>query len=241
MKRKQLLASLLLGIALNPAYAYILNTGVAGKPDINHSALLTVTKEPPNIAYIKQQAIVYHDSGQYEKDIKTIANEATQYLAERLKKGDFNGKKPAVVFDIDETSLSNYNDMVKLNFGSTEEDIIWYENQGFDPAISPVLALYKYAKAHGVVVFFITGRQEDQLKPTEANLKKVGYANWDGLILRHGEFKRTSAVVYKTAMRKEIAEKGYDVIFTIGDQMSDLNGGYADKTFKVPNPYYLIP
>ena len=229
MKRKQLLASLLLSISLHPAYAYILDTGVAGKPDLHRDTLLTVTKEPPNIAYIKQQAIVYHDSGQYEKDIAIVASEAKKYLAERVRKGDFNGKKPAVVFDIDETSLSNYGDMVKLDFGSTEEDILKYENQGTDPVISPVLALYRFAKGNGVAVFFITGRYEDQLKPTEANLKEAGYANWDGLIFRHGELKHAPASVYKTAMRKDIIAKGYDIIFTIGDQMSDLNGGYAKR------------
>jgi hypothetical protein len=27
----------------------------------------------------------------------------------------------------------------------------------------------------------------------------------------------------------------------MGDQESDLSGGYAEKTFKLPNPVYFLP
>jgi hypothetical protein len=27
----------------------------------------------------------------------------------------------------------------------------------------------------------------------------------------------------------------------MGDQLSDLEGGYAERTFKLPNPFYWIP
>jgi hypothetical protein len=27
----------------------------------------------------------------------------------------------------------------------------------------------------------------------------------------------------------------------IGDQMSDLDGGFAERTYKLPNPFYFIP
>jgi len=27
----------------------------------------------------------------------------------------------------------------------------------------------------------------------------------------------------------------------MGDQESDLRGGYAEKTFKLPNPVYFLP
>ncbi len=34
---------------------------------------------------------------------------------------------------------------------------------------------------------------------------------------------------------------GYDIVANFGDQFSDLYGGYADRTFKVPNPMYYLP
>jgi hypothetical protein len=27
----------------------------------------------------------------------------------------------------------------------------------------------------------------------------------------------------------------------VGDQQSDLDGGFAEKAFRVPNPFYFIP
>ena len=46
---------------------------------------------------------------------------------------------------------------------------------------------------------------------------------------------------FKLAMRKKIHDMGYDVILNLGDQHSDLLGGYAENNIKLPNPFYLIP
>ncbi|UDY24041.1 HAD family acid phosphatase [Nocardioides sp. Kera G14] len=48
---------------------------------------------------------------------------------------------------------------------------------------------------------------------------------------------------YKSATRKHIEnDLHYDIVGNLGDQYSDLVGGFADKTYKVPNPtYYLWP
>jgi predicted secreted acid phosphatase len=198
-------------------------------------------KEPVNLAVIKHKLERYHDSGEYLHDISDVATKALRYLELRVERGDFKGKKPAIVLDIDETSLSNYPDMVRLDFGGTIEEIRQDEDKGTDEAIEPTLKLYRYAKAHHIAVFFITGRHEEERQVTEENLQKAGYLNHDGLILRSGDYKKAPASVYKTAMRNQLIEKGYDIILNMGDQQSDLRGGYADKTFKLPNPYYLIP
>ena len=46
---------------------------------------------------------------------------------------------------------------------------------------------------------------------------------------------------YKSLTRKYIESLGYDIVANFGDQYSDLNGGYADQTFKMPNPMYYLP
>lgn len=197
-------------------------------------------KEPMNLAIAKQQVVRYHDSGEYDKDIKAVINNAMRYLTIRLSRPFPANKKPAIILDIDETSLSNFADIQRLDFGGTIQEIRQDEDKGEDPAIKYTLKLYQFAKAHQIAVFFITGRLEEERNPTEANLKKAGYSDWNGLILRHGQYKTAPAAVYKTAMRKDITSQGYDIILNLGDQKSDLAGGYADKTFKLPNPYYLI-
>jgi hypothetical protein len=63
----------------------------------------------------------YHDSGAYGRDLSSVDGAAQTYLALRLRqakapKGErvkLTGK-PAIVLDIDETSLSNYDRAFKL-------------------------------------------------------------------------------------------------------------------------------
>jgi len=38
---------------------------------------------------------------------------------------------------------------------------------------------------------------------------------------------------------QKLAEAGYTIIATVGDQESDLEGGFAECRFKVPNPFLL--
>jgi len=48
-------------------------------------------------------------------------------------------------------------------------------------------------------------------------------------------------IQYKSGTRAYIESQGYDIVADIGDQFSDLLGGFADKTFKMPNPNYYLP
>jgi predicted secreted acid phosphatase len=48
-------------------------------------------------------------------------------------------------------------------------------------------------------------------------------------------------IQYKSGTRAYIESQGYNVVADIGDQFSDLLGGFADKTFKMPNPNYYLP
>jgi len=48
-------------------------------------------------------------------------------------------------------------------------------------------------------------------------------------------------IQYKSGTRAYIESQGYDIVGNFGDQYSDLKGGYADRTFKIPNPNYYLP
>ena len=86
--------------------------------------------------------------------------------------------------------------------------------------------------------FFITGRDEHSRAATERNLKEVGCNDYVALICKPDGSKETAAA-YKTAERKRLTEAGHVIIANIGDQESDLTGGFAEKTFKLPNPVYI--
>ena len=50
-----------------------------------------------------------------------------------------------------------------------------------------------------------------------------------------------ATIQYKSGVRAHIESLGYDIVGNFGDQFSDLEGGFADKTFKMPNPNYFLP
>ena len=107
-------------------------------------------------------------------------------------------------------------------------------------ALLPTRALAQRAKALGVAVFFISGRPAALQEATERNLREQGY-EWDAVVIYPEGAHFASAVDFKAPERRKIAERGYTIVLSIGDQESDLTGGYAERTFKLPNPVYFVP
>jgi hypothetical protein len=201
-------------------------TGV-GLPSIGETGTLGAGE-------LDRALIAYHDSGEYESDIASVDEAAQSYLNAHLPSGH---AKPALVLDIDETSLSNYAGLVSSGF--TAAGTVATAASGTDTAIKPTLALYHDAIAHGVAVFFVTGRPELIKSVTESNLTSVGYdEGWSGLY-----FKPTEAGTeqFKSSTRAAIKKSGYKIIVNVGDQQSDLDGGFAQQDFKLPDPFYYIP
>ena len=198
---------------------------------------------PQNLYIAKQQVKRYHDSGQYISDIRYVTMNAANYLSRRVYENRqlSQPKKLAVVFDIDETTLSNYPAMVRMNFGCDLKAIIRAEDRGRDSAITPTLNLFNLAKKNHVAIFFITGRKPFEKAITIKNLRSAGFSGWTGIYFKPANYRHKSTVPYKAGIRQKISKKGYDIVFSMGDQYSDLKGGYADMLFKLPNPFYFIP
>lgn len=76
---------------------------------------------------------------------------------------------------------------------------------------------------------------------TQLNLKRAGFKNWTGLYFRPENYNQPSIIPFKSGMRQAISKQGYLIIASIGDQNSDLLGGYAQKGYKLPNPFYYLP
>jgi predicted secreted acid phosphatase len=203
--------------------------------------------EPTNIAALKQELKSYHAT-LYMLDIASQMREAQEWLKKRARQV----KKPALVLDIDETALSNWDEIVANDFTFVASgpcalpvsfpcgNLAWDQSTSAT-AIVPTLELYQEAVRLNVAVFFVTGRDENpqERAATELNLWKAGYRGWEHLYLR--DVPHSGSVSdYKTGKRMEISQK-FTVIANVGDQESDLTGGYAEKVFKLPNPFYLIP
>ncbi len=228
-------------------FAFIFASGTFAQ-DSPHPVSAPVFAEPENHAVVVERLMRYHDSGEYEREIRDVANSARDYLQERFPNYAPKDAKVAAVFDIDETALSNWEVMAGCGFCSYRTELQLYEDKHYsdahDPAIVPVLELFNFAKAKGLAVFFITGRPESQRGMTVANLREVGFSGWTELYMQPdvppGQSK-PSARVFKPKNRQEITDKGYTIVLNIGDQASDLAGCCALRVFKLPNPFYLVP
>ena len=191
--------------------------------------------EPPNLSLLKQELKTYLDDGRYEAGLAAVAAEARTWVEQRAPRGD---GPLAIVFDIDETILSNLAHMREMDFGYVPAlwDR-WVELADATP-ILPVVEVFRAARRHGVAVFFITGRKTTDARGTIENLRRTGLDDYAELHLKPADFPGPTQA-FKTETRRQIAAQGYTIIANLGDQHSDLDGGYAERTFKLPNPFYL--
>jgi acid phosphatase len=210
-----------------------------------NSRLLIPHEPTPNLGKLKTRLIGYHNCtanhGCYTSDFDRQSDLAIAILRRRTARAK-PGEKLALVLDIDETALSSWNEERQDDFGYIAKDWNEWVEKKQAPAIAGTLRLYKEAAARKVDVFFISGRGEAQRSATADNLKSAGYDHWVGLALRGPHPKEQSTTEYKSGERKKIVDAGYQIILNVGDQMSDLNGGpQAERSVKLPNPFYYIP
>ena len=61
------------------------------------------------------------------------------------------------------------------------------------------------------------------------------------MYLKPPTYTNPSVIPYKAGARADITSKGYRILANLGDQRSDLKGGYALRKYKFPNPMYFTP
>jgi len=201
------------------------------------SGVACSTAPPLSLPEFKASLVRYVDSRRYEEDLARVADRAARYLRRQAPRVE----RPAMVLDIDETSLSNWPYELESNFCYDSQDFNAWVERGEAKPIAGVLDLYRSARSLGVAVFFVTGRHPDQREVTARNLRAVGFESWEGLDLRPRNDGESSASVFKTAVRRRITDEGYTILVSVGDQASDLAGGYSERTFRLPNPFYEVP
>ncbi len=181
---------------------------------------------------------------------------------------DNNGIK-AIVLDVDDTTLATWNYEISVNWAFTPaSNAVFVNEQRFVP-VPGMVEMVNEAAADGFAVFFLTGRGAAQEAATLGNLTSDGVGvdagypqpttlnnGEDGLFTKpavadYPDYLQAACagdpngscttIHYKSATRAHIESLGYDIVANFGDQFSDLKGGFADRTFKLPNPNYFLP
>ncbi len=226
--------------------AVALAAGCADPP--TNPTPVQVGTQPANVGDAKRAATAYHESGAYAHDVAAVVAETGTWLARRAPQVS----RPALVLDIDDTALTNWEVIRADDFGRIiggpcvalpEGPCGWaaWDVLGRAPVIEPTLGLYRQARTLGVAVFFITGRPESQRAATARNLRAAGYEGYAALHMVPEGAQFTSAADFKAPVRAAIERSGYTIIANMGDQPSDLEGGHAERGFLLPNPFYQIP
>ncbi|WP_329245566.1 hypothetical protein OG417_49925 [Actinoallomurus sp. NBC_01490] len=223
-------------------------------------------KEIPNLTNVVNEIKAYYGdtvdgSGEhhasadssYAKQVAGVEARAGAYLRQAVRHPR-PGKKPAIVLDVDDTSLLTYNYELEVGFNYTPASNDAYIQNKNMRAVFGMPALVNWAADHGVTVFWITGRPETQRAASVRNLAAAGYTSPADTTHLYLNTKAPTAYLpcsaptytcttteYKSGTRQHIESLGYDITANFGDQYSDLNGGHADRSFKLPNPMYYLP
>ncbi len=217
----------------------------------------------PNLTLVDNQIKAYYGDtvvdgehlaspdSNYARQVAGIEARLSHYLDGAVRHSS-GPSRPAVVFDVDDTTLITYT--YELEHGFAFDPV---SNNEFVQAqrmteVFGMPELVNRAAGQGITVFFVTGRPESQRDATAGNLARVGYqvsADTDHLFLKNTANppaylscgSTCTTIEYKSQTRAHIESLGYTILADVGDQFSDLAGGHSGRTFKLPNPMYFLP
>lgn len=139
-------------------------------------------------------------------------------------------KPLAIITDIDETVLDNSRYQVWLIQNRETYSLKTWKKWTALASAEPLPGardFLNYASHHGVTVFYVTNRDQDEADATVRNLRAAGFPNADHA---HLLCKRTSK--NKDDRREEVA-KSHIVCLLLGDNLSDFSSAF-DSTVLEP-------
>ncbi|HEY7007911.1 MAG TPA: HAD family acid phosphatase [Jatrophihabitantaceae bacterium] len=202
----------------------------------------------------------------YAKEVEGIEAKQRSYFAHAIKQYQHHNHgtaKPALVFDIDDTTLNTYDYEIYSSFAYNPVTNGDFVDHAAFPAVFGMPDFVNWAGKQGYTVFFLTGRPEHQRPGTITNLTNVGYQvplDTSHVYLKYESTQvppsyltctgavspvtgkpTCSTIEYKSGTRAHIESLGYKILGDFGDQFSDLEGGHAGHQVKIPNPMYYLP
>jgi hypothetical protein len=204
-------------------------------------------------------------TGNYAKEAERVEASGLRYLNARHHT---RGTR-AIVLDVDDTTLLTWDYELFSNWAFNPTTNAEFVTDQKFPAVFGMVATVQAAEREGYAIFFITGRPASQEDATLGNLTADGIGvdagypkpttlsdGEDGLFTKppvadYPAYLQAACasdpngtcttIHYKSATRAHIESLGYDIVANFGDQYSDLEGGHADASFKMPNPNYFLP
>ncbi|AIT09394.1 acid phosphatase [Candidatus Francisella endociliophora] len=186
----------------------------------------------------KQEVISFYESDAHENAVAKILEQPKGIIDSQKSLDGY-----AIVLDIDETSLNHYLPFSKAGFPQDENHEIWQIliSSTNGESIRATLDFYRYCLEKGLKIFFISARLAEYLDATKQALQSAGFHFFEDVFVFPkdiAEYESETFKNFKAERRAYIESLGYEVLISIGDQSSDLVGGYTKYTFQVPNYMY---
>jgi acid phosphatase len=217
------LAGLLAGLALGIHWPATAQAPVRAEPVATPKAPAAFPAEVPAARGLDAN-LYMQTAAEYRACCYQAYNVARRRLGELLADAPVNGKRPAVVMDLDETVLDNagYQAML-LRSRLTYDQRLWdmWEGQYAD-AVGLIPGAKEFildARKRDVTVVYVSNRTEHYRSATEGALLRLGVpAQRDGLKLATNTTDKTK--------RFQEAEKVYRVLLYVGDQLRDFDEAF---------------
>jgi 5'-nucleotidase (lipoprotein e(P4) family) len=195
----------------------------------------------------------YQKSGEMRANYYQAFNLAKLSLEKNLQ--NYTGdKKPAIVFDIDETLLNNSYfeaDLIIAKNSYTPENWKEWSDKQCATDLPGAIDFVNFAINTEVEIFYVSNRTVKEVNSTYNNMQELGFPE---IPIENFIFKETTSS--KIDRRNSISEN-FEIILLLGDNLNDFNGIFearnvnsgfeavdnnkdlfGDKYIIFPNPMY---
>ena len=153
---------------------------------------------------------------------QALENALTDPSWSALPGQDIQGKKPAIIVDVDETVLDNTAYEARMILDGTKYPDGWisWGKEASATEVPGAKDFLNYAAAKGVTIFYITNRVVELKEATQKNLTKLGIP-WDQTketILMRGENNWGS----DKGSRRALVAQEYRILLMAGDNLGDF-------------------
>jgi len=195
-------------------------------------------------ASVLPQVSWYYDSGTAARDQQQVTSAARTWINRRIRQR-CTGTSPAavrrckvaVVFDLDDTLLSTWPYAraadPPLSFNPTTWNA-FVQACGYAPNPAPI-ALLNTLLSRGVHVAIVSGGSAANTAAEKSCLRANGVRGWSSIRLRPANTRQWTAAQWKVRQRMAIEARGFTIVASIGDQVSDMSWGHLEHGFLLPN------
>ena len=186
----------------------------------------------------KDQVVEYYETDAHEQEVSKILKQARDIV----NSADIS-EETVVVLDIDESSLNHYKALKEYDFPQGDNHKVWNECIFADAGtpIQATLDFYKFCLDKGLKIFFVSARVADSIDATKLALKDAGYTQFEDVFVfpkEIADYNPDRFTNFKSERRAYIESLGFKILLSVGDQPSDLIGGFTKYTCELPNYLY---